>query len=70
MIEMKYLLQDGTKAEEGTVEVTCEKCGRKFAVPVGHNLTAGNICEECEKAAATAELKTETPDEIKQALGE
>ena len=53
--------------------VECEKCHRKFAVPIGSNLMSGNVCEECakmESAEAAADLKANPSDEVKAALGE
>lgn len=77
MIKMEYLINDDQETPEGTKVVTCEKCHRKFAVPVEASLMAGTICEECapaadkEAAAQTAiDLKNDQTTELKAALGE
>ena len=76
MIKMEYLLEEGKEAPEGTTVIECEKCHRKFAVPTGANLMAGNVCEECGAAAdkenaatAAAEMKNDQPAELKTAVG-
>lgn len=72
MIKMEYLMEDGKEAVEGTTVIECEKCHRKFAIPAGANLIAGNICAECiskESAEAAVDMKNNQPAELKAALG-
>lgn len=71
MIKMKYLLND-KQLPEGTIEMTCPLCKRKFAVPLAETLMLNKNCEECSKALEEAkfEIKNEAPEELKAALGE
>lgn len=74
MIKMEYLTE-ATEAPEGKSLITCDVCKRSFAVPAGSELLIGErICEECKAAKDAAEaavdLKTNSSDELKKALGE
>lgn len=74
MIKMEYLTTEET-APDGKSIVQCEVCKRKFALPAGAELLIKEkICEECAaekaKADAVTELKENSPEELKKALGE
>ena len=73
MIKMEYLTTE--ESVEGKSIIQCEVCKRKFAIPAGAELLIKEkICEECAaekaKAEAVTDLKENSPEELKKALGE
>lgn len=73
MIKQKWLIEKEQPLPKETVEMFCETCKRRFAVPYGANLMVGiRRCEECNEALlkAAAETKTDSSTELKKALGE
>lgn len=71
MIEMKYLVKEGTEPEAGSRVVECKVCNRKFALPAGVGLMdTSETCEECAAAEAASDMKNEPSPELAKALGE